>query len=55
MLDALRRWSEDEFRSTNSQIEMILARALDKAGRVPKPCDTEDPKGSKAKKRPFKD
>ncbi len=34
-MDALRRWSEDEFRSMNSQIEMVLHRALRDAGRSP--------------------
>jgi len=34
-MDALRRWSEDEFRSMNSQIEMVLQRALKEAGRLP--------------------
>ena len=33
-MDALRRWSEDEFRSMNSQIEMVLQRALKEAGRL---------------------
>lgn len=34
--DALTRWANDEFRSLNGQIEMILRRALDDAGRMPK-------------------
>lgn len=33
MMDALRRWSEDEFRSMNAQIEMVLSEALRQAGR----------------------
>ena len=33
-LDALRRWSDDEFRSVNSQIEMILQKALRDSGRL---------------------
>lgn len=33
MMDALRHWSEDEFRSMNAQIEMVLTDALRKAGR----------------------
>ncbi|MHC4380357.1 MAG: type II toxin-antitoxin system antitoxin, partial [Planctomycetota bacterium] len=32
--DALRRWSEDEFRSLNAQVEMMLRDALRKAGRL---------------------
>lgn len=34
-MDAIRRWSEDEFRSMNSQIEMVLQSALKEAGRLP--------------------
>jgi len=34
--DALARWAGDEFRSLNAQIEMLLRRALDDAGRMPK-------------------
>ncbi len=38
--DALRRWSDDEFRSLNAQVEMLLRRALVQAGRL------KDPVGS---------
>jgi len=34
--DALARWAADEFRSINAQIEMLLRRALDDAGRMPR-------------------
>jgi hypothetical protein len=34
--DALARWANDEFRSLNAQIEMLLRRALSEAGRMPK-------------------
>jgi hypothetical protein len=34
--DALAQWAADEFRSVNAQIEMLLRRALDDAGRLPK-------------------
>jgi hypothetical protein len=34
--DALAGWAADEFRSLNAQIEMLLRRALDDAGRMPK-------------------
>ncbi|MCL2418321.1 MAG: hypothetical protein FWD04_03440 [Conexibacteraceae bacterium] len=33
--DALARWAAAEFRSLNAQIEMLLRRALDDAGRMP--------------------
>ena len=32
---ALRRWSDDELRSVNAQIEYVLRDALRKAGRLP--------------------
>ena len=35
VLDALRRWAKDELRSANGQIEFILRRALQRAGRLP--------------------
>jgi hypothetical protein len=34
--DALARWADDEFRSVNAQIEMLLRRALTDEGRMPK-------------------
>jgi hypothetical protein len=34
--DALAQWAADELRSVNAQIEMVLRRALDDAGRLPK-------------------
>jgi len=34
--DALIRWANDEFRSLNAQVEMLLRRALTDAGRMPK-------------------
>ncbi len=33
--DALVRWADDEFRSVNAQIEVVLRRALSEAGRMP--------------------
>ena len=34
---AMKRWSDDELRSVNAQIEWVLRDALRKAGRLPKP------------------
>jgi hypothetical protein len=34
--DALARWANDELRSFNAQIEMLLRRALNDAGRMPR-------------------
>lgn len=39
VLDALQRWSNDELRSMNAQIEYVLRDALRKAGRLPKTVD----------------
>ena len=33
--DALVRWANDDLRSTNAQIEFLLRRTLDAAGRMP--------------------
>jgi hypothetical protein len=34
--DALMRWANDELRSLNSHVELLLRRALTDAGRMPK-------------------
>jgi hypothetical protein len=34
VLDAMQRWSNDELRSLNAQIEYVLRDALRKAGRM---------------------
>jgi hypothetical protein len=33
--DALARWAADELRSLNAQVEMLLRRSLQDAGRMP--------------------
>ncbi len=42
VLEALRVWAEDEFRSLNGQVEFVLHRALEQAGRIPKPPRNSD-------------
>lgn len=37
MMESIEKWAQDEFRSTNGQIEWILNNALTKAGRKKKP------------------
>lgn len=37
IFDIIEKWAQDEFRSTNGQIEWILNDALRKAGRKKKP------------------
>ncbi len=34
LLDALRRWADDDLRSLNGQIEFLLRKALRESGRV---------------------
>ena len=36
LLKAVEKWAADEFRSTNGQLEWIVAEALKKAGRLKK-------------------
>ena len=34
MMEAIEKWAEDEFRSTNGQLQYIIAEALRKSGRL---------------------
>jgi hypothetical protein len=34
--EAVRRWSDEELRSVNAQIEYVIREALRKAGRLPR-------------------
>ena len=45
VLDAVQRWSEDELRSVNAQIEYVLREALRKAGRLQR--EQKDARGDK--------
>ena len=36
VLEALQRWASDDLRSLNAQIEFVLRRALQAAGRLPR-------------------
>lgn len=38
LLDDLQRWANDDLRSLNGQIEFVLRRALQQAGRTDKPA-----------------
>jgi len=51
IFQAVRRWSDDELRSVNAQIEYVLRDALRKAGRLPRPGDqnNESPETGKNK------
>ncbi len=39
-MNAIEAWAADEFRSTNGQLQWIIAEALRKAGRLPKKSKT---------------
>ena len=41
LLKAVERWSADDFRSVNGQLEWIINKVLKEAGRLPKPPVTE--------------
>lgn len=47
MMDAVEAWAADEFRSTNGQLQWIIAEALKKSGRLKK--------NKKAKTKPETD
>jgi hypothetical protein len=42
ILDAMRRWADDELRSVNGQIEFVLRRALADVKRLPKQKPREE-------------
>ncbi len=44
VLEAVRRWADDDLRSVNGQVEFLLRRALADAGRLPKRGSSEDDK-----------
>ncbi len=41
LLEAIQRWANDDLRSLNAQIEFLLRRALQEAGRGKKPRASE--------------
>ncbi len=41
MMDAVEAWAADEFRSTNGQLQWIIAEALKKSGRLKKTKKTK--------------
>lgn len=45
VFDAVQRWAASDLRSVNAQIEFLLRRALQQAGRMPGPPAAE-PEGS---------
>ena len=43
LLDAVQRWANDDLRSLNAQIEFLLRRSLQGAGRMPRQLSDTDP------------
>ena len=43
LLEALQRWANDDLRSLNGQIEFVLRRAAQQAGRLNDPADKLNP------------
>jgi len=39
VLDAIQRWANDDLRSVNGQVEFLLRRTLEQAGRAPRRTD----------------
>ncbi|HJP98071.1 MAG TPA: Arc family DNA binding domain-containing protein [Rhodanobacteraceae bacterium] len=46
VLDAMQRWSNDELRSLNAQIEYVLRDALRKTGRLKPDAKHDHPRSS---------
>ncbi|MCX6235759.1 MAG: Arc family DNA binding domain-containing protein [Bacteroidetes bacterium] len=42
LLKAIEKWSADEFRSTNGQMEWIISKALKEVRRYPKVAASDD-------------
>lgn len=49
-MDAIEAWAADEFRSTNGQLQWIIAEALRKSGRLKKKVPKPSPKVPKEDK-----
>jgi hypothetical protein len=47
LLDAVQRWANDDLRSLNAQIELLLRDALKRAGRLPKDAGAPDTRESR--------
>jgi hypothetical protein len=51
IFEAVRRWSDDEIRSVNAQIEYLLRDALRNAGRLPRAKNDRGQSDKKSKKK----
>ncbi len=55
VLESLQRWADDDLRSLNGQIEFVLRRALDAAGRAHTVGKSGKAGGSAGAERPGKE
>lgn len=46
VLEAVRRWADEDLRSVNGQVEFLLRRVLKEAKRLPKPSKSSPPSPS---------
>jgi hypothetical protein len=46
VLDAVRRWADDDLRSLNGQIEFLLREVLRKVGRLPNVAEAPNSEGA---------
>jgi len=51
LLDALRRWADDELRSVNGQLEFIVRQALRDAGRLPKKTEPTEKTAKRSRRK----
>lgn len=49
-MEAVERWAADEFRSTNGQLQWIIAEALRRSGRLKKRSGGESKTGQRIEK-----
>ncbi len=54
-MEAVERWAEDEFRSTQGQLQWIIAEALRRAGRAPKKPPVKPVKKGEVAGKPEKE
>jgi hypothetical protein len=52
LLEAVQRWADDDLRSLNAQIEFLLRRTLQQAGRLKENTDRSGSSGGRSRERP---
>jgi hypothetical protein len=52
LLEAVQRWADDDLRSLNAQIEFLLRRTLQQAGRLKENTDRSGAPSGRSRERP---